>query len=72
MFQTIFEKHPGRDSSLYIQQTVQATRVSRRTVFPVQKELLETGTLSSPQRSKRGQYKPVDDFDEVVIRNIEQ
>ena len=29
----------------------------------------KTGTLSSSQSSKRGQYKPVDDFDEVAIRN---
>ena len=58
-----FEKHSGRDSSSYIQQTVQATGVSRRTVFRVRKELQETVTLSSPQR-----YKPVDEFDEVVIR----
>ena len=64
-----FEKHSGHDSSSYIQHTFQATGVSRRTVFRVRKELRETGTLSSPQRSKRGQYKPVDDFDEVVIRN---
>ena len=66
---TYFEKHLGRDSSSYIQHNVQATEVSRRTVFRVGKELRETGTLSSPQSSKRGQYKPVDDFDEVVIRN---
>ena len=65
---TYFEKHSGPD----IQYTVQATGVSRRTVFRVRKELRETGTLSSPQSSKRGQYKPVDDFDEVVIRNIVQ
>ena len=64
-----FEKHSGRDSSSYIQHTFQATGVSRRTVFRVRKELRETGTLSSPQRSKRGQYKPVEDLDEVVIRN---
>ena len=62
-----FEKHLGWDSSSYIQQTVQATGVSRRTVFQVRKELRETGTISSQQRSKRGQYKPLDDFDEVVI-----
>ena len=65
---TYFEKHSGRDSSSYIQHTVQATGVSRRTVFRVRKELRETGTLSSPQSSKRGQ-KPVDDFDEADIRN---
>ena len=59
-----FWKHSGRDSSSYIQRTVQATGVSRRTVFRVQKELQETDALSSPQR-----YKPVDDFDGVVIRN---
>ena len=64
-----FEKHSGLDSSSYIQHTFQATGVSRRTVFRVRKELRETGTLSSPQCSKRGQYKPVDDLDEVVIRN---
>ena len=64
-----FEKHSGRDSSSYIQDTFQATGVSRRTVFQVRKELRETGTLSSPQRSKRRQYKPLDDLDEVVIRN---
>ena len=64
---TYFEKHSGQDSSSYIQHTVQATGVSRRTVFRVRKELRETGTL--PQSSKRGQYKLVDDFDEVVIRN---
>ena len=34
-----FEKYSGRDNSSYIQQTVQATGVSRRTVFRVQKEL---------------------------------
>ena len=66
---TYFEKHSGRDSSSYIQHTVQATGVSRRTVFRVRKELRETGTLSSPQSSKRGQYKSVDDFAEAVIRN---
>ena len=66
---TYFEKHSGRDSSSYIQHTVQATGFSRRTVFRVRKELRENGTLSSPQCSKRGQYKPVDDFDEAVIRN---
>ena len=34
-----FEKHSGRDSSSYIQQIIQATGVSRRTVFRVRKEL---------------------------------
>ena len=53
-----------KDSSSYIQQTVQATGVSRGTVFRVRKELQETCTLPSPQR-----YKHVDDFDAVVIRN---
>ena len=66
---TYFKKHSGRDSSSYIQHTVQATGISRTTVFRVRKELRETGTLSLLQSLKRGQYKPVDDFDEVVIRN---
>ena len=64
-----FEKHSGWDSSTYIQHAFQATGVRRRTVFQVRKEVRETGTLSSPQRSKWGQYKPVDDFDGAVIRN---
>ena len=64
-----FEKHSGRDSSSYIQHTVQATGISRRTVFRLRKGLRETGTLSSPQSSKQGQYKPVDYIDKVVIRN---
>ena len=59
-----FEKHSGRDSSSYIQHTFQATGR-----FPSTRRTLKTGTLSSPQRLKRGQYKPVDDLDEVVIRN---
>ena len=63
-----FEKHSGLDSSSYIQHTFQATGIRRRTVFRVRKELRETGTLSLPQRSKRGQNKPVDALDEVVIR----
>ena len=58
-----FEKHSVRDSSSYIQQTVQATGVSRRTVLRVWREQQETGTHLLPQR-----YKPVDEFDEVVIR----
>ena len=66
---TYFKKHSGRDSSSYIQHTVKATGISRTTVFRVRKELRETGTLSLLQSLKRGQYKPVDDFDEVVIRN---
>ena len=45
------EKHSGRDSSSYIQQTIQATGVSRRFVFRVRKELRETGTLSSPDNT---------------------
>ena len=64
-----FEKHSWRDSSSYIQHTFQATGVCRRTVLRSRKELRETGTLSSPQRSKREQYKPVDALDEGVIRN---
>ena len=54
-----FEKHSGRDSSSYIQQTLQATGVSRRNVFRVRKELQETGTLLLPQRLKRGQYNTI-------------
>ena len=37
-----FEKHSGRDSSSYIQHTVQETGVSRRTVFRVEKNLEKT------------------------------
>ena len=64
MFQTI-----SRNTQVGTANHIQAAGVSRRTVFRVWKELWETATLSSPQRSKRGQYKPLDDIDEVVIRN---
>ena len=37
-----FEKHSGWDSSSYIQHTVQATGVSRRTVFRVEKNFEKT------------------------------
>ena len=30
---------------------------------------MDTGVLRSPKRSGRGPYKPVDDFDQTVIRN---
>ena len=54
----------------FIQQTVKATGYSRRTVFRVRRELRDTGKLTSPKRpKKRGPYKPIDDFDETVIRN---
>ena len=52
-----FEKHSGRDSSSYIQYTVQATVVSRRTVSSTKKTSrnrytfvtakLETGTIQT-------------------------
>jgi len=43
-----------------IRSTVDATGVSRRTVFRIRKELRETGKLASPKRPKREPYKPVD------------
>ena len=30
---------------------------------------MDTGVLRSPKRSDRGPYKPVDDFDQTVVRN---
>ena len=52
-----FEKHSGWDSSSYIQHTVQATGVSRRTVIRVEKNFekrytfvatkFETGTIQT-------------------------
>ena len=47
---TYFEKHSGRNSSSYIQHTVQATGVSRGTVFRVRKELREA-TLETHDQS---------------------
>ena len=64
-----FEENRATAGLSFIQQTMKATGVSRRTIFRVRKELRETGTLASSQRSKRRPYKPVDDFDETVIRN---
>ena len=54
----------------YIQKTAEATQVSERTVHRIQKELKDSGTLLSPQRSTLGrELKVVDDFDRCVIRN---
>ena len=53
-----------------IRSTVETTGVCRRTVFRIRKELRETEKLASPKRPKRGPYKPVDSFDEMVIRNL--
>ncbi|XP_053395641.1 uncharacterized protein LOC128555879 [Mercenaria mercenaria] len=53
-----FKKNPGPDKRSIIQRTIQATGVSRRTIYRLWKE-----------RSKRAPYKPVDGFDESVIRN---
>ena len=64
MFQTLSRNTQGGTAH-----HIQATGVSRRTVFWVRKELWETATLSSPQHSKQGTIQTSDDFDEVVIRN---
>ena len=67
MFQTILRNTQGGTSHHIL-----ATGVNRRTIFRVRKELWETSTLSSPQLSKRGQYKSVDNFGEVFISNNAQ
>ena len=51
----------------FIEQTVQATGVGRRTVFRVRKEFHEHGKVASPQRSKRTLYKPLDNFDLCIV-----
>ena len=53
----------------YIRRTVEATGVRSTTVFKIRKEQMDTGDLRSPKRSGGGPYKPVDDFDQTVIRN---
>ena len=53
----------------YIRRTVEATGVSRTTVFKIRKKQIKTGVLRSPKSSGRGPYKPVDDFNQTVIRN---
>ena len=53
----------------YKRRTVEATGVSRTTVFKIRKEQMDMGVLRSPKRSGRGPYKPDDDFDQTVIRN---
>ena len=52
-----------------IRSTAEATGVSRRTVFRIQKDLKETGKLASPKRPKRGPYNRIYSYDEMVIRN---
>ena len=53
----------------YIRRTIEATGVSRTTVLKIREEQMDTGVLRTPKRSGRGPYKPVDDFDQTVIRN---
>ena len=65
-----FKGHSKEGNGTCIQQTVDATGVSRATIFRLQKELKEMGKLSSPERPHtRKAYKPIDDFDQTVIRN---
>jgi len=64
---THFEKE---QYSTFVERTLAATGVSRRTLFNIRKELRETWTLMSPTRpSSRGAYKLVDYFDETAILN---
>jgi len=64
---THFEKE---QYSTFVERTLAATGVSRRTLFNIRKELRETGTLTSPTRpSSREAYKPIDSFDETAILN---
>ena len=37
-------------------------------MFRIRKELRKTRKLASPKIPKRGPYKPIDSFDEMVIR----
>ena len=53
----------------HIRRTVEATGLSRTTVFKIRKEQMDTGVLRSPKRSGMGPYKPVDDLDQTVVRN---
>ena len=62
-----FEKYSGRHISSYSGNWGQ-----QKNRFPSRKRTMRNDTLSSPQRLKRRQYKPVDDLDEVVITNIVQ
>ena len=66
-FQVNPEKTKGFSS---LEKAAELGGVSRRTVVNIRKEFRETGTFVSPQRpAKRGQYKPLDDFDLTAIRN---
>jgi len=64
---THFEKE---QDSTFVEQTLAATGVGRRTLFNIRKELRETGKPTSPIRpSIREAYKPIDSFDETVNLN---
>ena len=58
-----FEKHSGRDSSSYIQHTFQATGR-----FPSTKRTSRNRYTFVAATFETGQYKPLVDLDEVVIR----
>ena len=59
-----FEKHSGRDSSSY-----SGKWGLHKNRFRSTKRTMRNPYTFVAQRPKRGQYKPLDDIDEVVIRN---
>ena len=59
-----FEKHSGRDSSSYSGNWGQ-----QKNRFPGTKRTMRNRYTFVAATSKRGQYKPLGDIDEVVIRN---
>lgn len=64
-----FKDKEAYTKTVCISKTVEATGTSQATICRILKELRETGTLLSPVRRKRGAYKPMDVFDQDVIRS---
>ena len=61
-------EHFRNEGEGFLERTAEVTGVWRTTV-KVRREKTQTGRLQSPTRTKREDYKSLDNFDECVIRN---
>lgn len=65
-----FMTETGKKITAFMNQMVQAKEVGLWTVYNITKDTSTTASPALPNlKQKRGPYKPVDNFDEITIRN---
>ena len=68
-----FNKERTQPSTLpayaFVEKTVEATGISKRTVQRIRKEFKSSQHLASPKHNSIGSTKPIDEFDRCAIRN---